>query len=59
MEKRAYYSILRKAMVWAFCHLKRECVDRLIFTVICAALDWDIPPSELDGMIDEYLDETR
>jgi len=58
MDEQHDYPVLRKILTWAFYRFGRLFAKRFVLTVIYSALDWDIPPSEFENAIDEYLDGT-
>jgi len=51
------YLVLRRILTWLFWRLGRPIAERFVVTVIYSALDWDISPSELHNIMDEYLNE--
>ena len=51
------YPLLRKALTKLLYRLGRPIAERLIATVIYSALDWDVPPSDIDNLVDRYLEE--
>lgn len=49
------YPQLRKFLTWIFFKTGHGFSDRLVRTVIHAALAWDISPSMISNAVDEYL----
>ena len=53
------YPLLRRILTSLFFRCGRPVAERIVVTVIYSALDWDVPPSDIENLVDRYLEEQR
>ncbi len=51
------YRKLTKLLCWVFCRLKHPMPERVLASVMYAAMWWDVSPSDINNIMDACLEE--
>ena len=49
--------MIRRFLAWLFRKLGHDKADSILYDVLGAALDWDIPPSDISNMVSDIIDK--